>query len=90
MKVLAWYVLDPSGIEHKNHVKYPYSTSITKFKILAMDTQMVSKEDNTRPTLVKQVVVDHLYWVTIGLFSVHDPHLGVDYVKESPKNLYNN
>jgi hypothetical protein len=54
MKVLAWYVLAPNGIDNKSHVKYPYSTSTTKCcKILSIDTEMVSKADGTRPTSIK-------------------------------------
>ena len=52
MKVLAWYI-DLNGIGNKNTVKYPYPTGIKKCEIFIIHTKMVTKKDDTSPTLVE-------------------------------------
>ena len=38
-------------ISKQNTIKYPYPTDIKKCEILIVVTQIVSKKDDTRPTL---------------------------------------
>jgi hypothetical protein len=52
MKVLAWYI-DLNDVENMKTVKYPYPIGTENRGLLIMDTQMVSKEDDSTPTLVQ-------------------------------------
>jgi hypothetical protein len=47
----SWYI-DPNGFGNTYTVKYPYPTGIKICEILIIDTQMVSKKDDTSPTSV--------------------------------------
>ena len=53
MKVHAWYV-NPNGIIYIYIyiVKQPYPSGNQKCEILIIETQMVSKEQNTGPTVM--------------------------------------
>ena len=51
MKVLAWYI-DLNDIKNKYNIRPPYPTSIKKCEFLFIETQLVSKKDNTNPTMV--------------------------------------
>ena len=35
MRILAWYIINPNGIENKNIIKYPYPSSMRKRDIRA-------------------------------------------------------
>ena len=44
--------VDPNDIKNKSTAKHPSATGIRKCEILFLDTRMVSRRDDTRPTLV--------------------------------------
>jgi hypothetical protein len=52
MKVLAWCI-DPNDIGKKiyRQIPIPIPIFIKKYKVLIIDTQMVSKKDDTNPIL---------------------------------------
>ena len=52
MKDLVWCI-DQLVLKNKNILKNLYSTSIKKCEILNIETQMVSRNDDNSPTLVK-------------------------------------
>lgn len=51
MKILTCYI-DLNGIENKSTVIFSYLTCIKWCEILIISTWMVSKKDDTRPTLI--------------------------------------
>ena len=51
--------MDPNIIKNDNVVEFSYPTSLKICEILIIDTQIVSKKDDTRPTLVYTITYEN-------------------------------